>query len=107
MICSKGELGIDEDEDKHWIWVLNQDMDDLQKEDAGTPLAQKYPWLESVVLDVENKTITHRPDLTGHFGLAVEARTLYPDAKGTIDRWVEMFQSSEFRDQILDNTSLE
>jgi len=125
MICSKGELGIDEDEDKHWIRILqygdkNQesrikntelkaneqaaDFDDITDADLGTPLAQKYPRLESVVLDVDNKTITHRPDLTGHFGLAVEARTLYPDAKGTIDSWVEMFQNTDYRLQITDNS---
>lgn len=77
MICSKWELGIDEDEDKHRIWVLNEDIDDLQKSDAGTPLAKKYPWLENTVLDVDNKSITHRPDLNGHFGIGVELQAMY------------------------------
>lgn len=89
MICSKGELGIHEDEEKHRIWLLGNDFDDMSDKDLGKPLAEKYPWLESFVLDVDNKTVTHRPDLTGHFGLAVEAHTLYPKAKGTIGELME------------------
>ena len=27
MICSKGELGINEDEEHHWIWNLGVDLD--------------------------------------------------------------------------------
>ena len=101
MICSKWELGVNEDEDKHWIWLLDHDFDDLSDSDLGMPLAKKYPRLESFVLDVDNKTITHRPDLTWHFGLAVEARTLYPDAMGTIDGWMRDFSDHTFIDAIL------
>jgi hypothetical protein len=28
-------------------------------------------------MDVENKTITHRPDMFGHFGLATEIHSMY------------------------------
>jgi phenylalanyl-tRNA synthetase beta chain len=76
--------------------LLAEDFDDLNDADLGTPLSVKYPWLDSFVLDVDNKTVTHRPDLTGHFGLAVEARTLYPSTRGTIDRWIQDFQNPEF-----------
>ena len=107
MICSKGELWINEDEGQHWIWLLAEDFDDLTDADLGTPLSVKYPWLDSFVLDVDNKTVTHRPDLTGHFGLAVEARTLYLDARGTIDTWVQDFSSATFLSNLLDtNISL-
>jgi phenylalanyl-tRNA synthetase beta chain len=104
MICSKGELWINEDEEHHWIWLLAEDFDDLTDADLGTPLSAKYPWLDGFVLDVDNKTVTHRPDLTGHFGLAVEARTLYADARGTIDAWVEDFSSANFLSWILDSS---
>lgn len=77
MICSKGELGINEDEEHHWIRLLNEDFDDLSDEDLGKPLREKYPWLENVVFDVDNKTLTHRPDLTGHWGLSKELHTIY------------------------------
>jgi len=33
MICSKEELWIPEDQDKHWIWILNEDFDDLTEAD--------------------------------------------------------------------------
>lgn len=77
MICSKGELGIVEDEDKHRIWIMNEDLHDLSDADIGTPLGDKYPRMNNAVLDVDNKTITHRPDLTGHFGLAREVQAIY------------------------------
>ena len=101
MICSKWELWINEDEGEHWIWLLTEDFDDLTDADLGTPLSVKYPWLDSFVLDVDNKTVTHRPDLTGHFGLAVEARTLYPNATWTIDGWMDSFSSNQFLQSII------
>jgi phenylalanyl-tRNA synthetase beta chain len=100
MICSKGELGIKEDEEQHWIWTLQYaagtdlskvpqqpDFDDITDEDCGIPLKQKYPRLEAYIFDVDNKTVTHRPDLTGHFGIAWELNAMYaPSAKDHISR---------------------
>lgn len=77
MICSKGELGIIEDEDKHWIWIMDEDLSDLTDTDIGVPVGEKYPWMNNSVLDVDNKTVTHRPDLTGHFGIARELQAIY------------------------------
>lgn len=103
MICSKWELGIDEDEDKHRIWLLDEDMDDLQISDAGTPLSQKYPWLENIILDVDNKSITHRPDLTGHFGISVELQAMYGKdmiISNDIPRIMELFTSRDIVEHI-------
>ena len=100
MICSKGEIGINEDEEQHRIWTLQYsantnlstvqqipDFDDITDADCGMALKQKYPWLESYILDVDNKTVTHRPDLTGHFGIAWELNAMYaPTAKDHISR---------------------
>ena len=90
MICSKSEIGIAEDQEHHWIWTLQYaegftevekkspgDMQDITDVDCGIALKTKYPWMENRVLDVDNKTLTHRPDLFGHFGLANEIYTLY------------------------------
>lgn len=63
MICSKGELGINEDEEHHWIWDLGQDVE-VSREDLGTALKVKFEWLETTVLEVDNKSLTNRPDLT-------------------------------------------
>jgi len=77
MICSKSELWIHEDTDKPWIWLLKDDFYDLTKEDIWKSLVLKYPWLNSIVFDVDNKWVTHRPDLTWHFGLATELNAIY------------------------------
>gem|GEM_PF-5977982 len=43
------------------------DFQDISDRDLGKPLAEHAAWLENRILDVENKTITHRPDMFGHF----------------------------------------
>ena len=37
----------------------------------------KYMPLADVIFDIDNKSITHRPDLWGHFGFAREISALY------------------------------
>lgn len=76
MICSKNELWIAEDTDEHWIWLMDKDLE-MKDEYIGKPLVEVFPWLENKVLDVDNKTLTHRPDLTGHFGIATELNAIY------------------------------
>lgn len=77
MICSKNELWIKEDLECHWIWLLNEDFYDINDEDLWKPLVEKYTWLENDIFDVDNKTLTNRPDLTGHFGIAIELNSIY------------------------------
>lgn len=76
MICSKWELGIAEDEDQHWIWDLDNDLD-CKPEMIGMKLGEAFPYLEDRVWEVENVAITNRPDLTGHIWLAYELATIY------------------------------
>jgi len=64
MICSKEELGIPEDMDKHWIWLLDEDIDDLTQSDVGKSMKDNYPWMENTRFEVKNIAITTRPDLT-------------------------------------------
>jgi len=102
MICSKSELGIPEDEDKHWIWILNDDFDDLTDEDVGKSLKEKYPWLENWILDVDNKTITHRADLFWHFWLGRELQSIF----SLVDKWkIKYSQLFQIKDKI-DNTNI-
>lgn len=77
MICSKQELDINQDLDKHRIWDIATDLDDVSDTDLWTPLSDKYPWLDSYVLDVDNKSLTSRPDLTWHFGAGTELYAIY------------------------------
>ena len=77
MICSKEELGILEDMEKHSIWSLTEDLDDISDTDLGTSLRDKFPRLENRVMEVDSKSLTNRPDLTGHFGVATELNAIY------------------------------
>ena len=86
MICSKSELGINEDTDQPRIWDLSKDVD-VSDDDLGIPLAEKFERLNSFVLDVDNKGLTNRPDLTGHFGIARELNAMYsPTGKITYNK---------------------
>ena len=59
---------------------MDKDFDDISDADLGTPLTDKYPRLDSAVIDVDNKWLTNRPDLTGHFGMAVDLYSMYGDS---------------------------
>jgi hypothetical protein len=76
MICSKSELGIQEDVDHHWIWLLASDLQ-IDESMKGLSLAQAFPRLDNTIIDIDNKTITNRPDLTGLMGVGLELYTQY------------------------------
>lgn len=64
MLCSETELGLGEG--KSGLMELRNDVV------PGTPITSYLNLKSDVVLDVDNKSLTHRPDLWGHFGLARE-----------------------------------
>ncbi len=109
MICSKEELDINEDVDLHNIWALNDDFDDIEKSDLWLPLNQKYPWLNSFVLDVDNKWLTNRPDLIGHFGMAVDLNAIY-DSKirfSKVSERIKEIQDTNILDVFANSKKLE
>ena len=71
MLCSESELGLAESSDG--IWELP----------ADTPLGQKmsemkeFSGLKDVLFEIDNKSLTHRPDLWGHYGLAREFSAIF------------------------------
>lgn len=72
MICAAEELGISDDQAiEHGI----MDISEL-KDPPGTPLAQALG-LSDIILEIDNKSITHRPDLWGHLGLARELAAIW------------------------------
>ncbi len=106
MICSKEELGINEDLDAHTIRDLSQDLEELSEQDIWTPLVAKFPWLEWRALDVDSKSLTNRPDLTWHFGLAVELHAIYTADKisyAKIKEYMDQCSTSAIL-QTLDNS---
>lgn len=84
MICSKEEIGIDEDMQLHSIWSLTEDLEDISDADLWIALKDKFPRLENWVMEVDNKSLTNRPDLTGHFGAATELQAIYGEVKWAI-----------------------
>lgn len=71
MIAAAEEIGISE-EYYHKGGIANLDLDKLY---VGVDLKSALG-LDDVVFDIENKTLTNRPDLWGHYGMAREISAL-------------------------------
>ncbi len=74
MICGADEVGLSamfpKKDEKEIV-----DLSHL-KDKAGTPLA-KALGLDDVTIEVDNKSLSNRPDLWGHIGMAREVATIY------------------------------
>ena len=68
MICSVRELELGDEHDG--IWVLPPDAQ------VGTSVAEALD-IEDWVIEIDNKSLTHRPDLWGVRGLAAELGAIY------------------------------
>lgn len=77
MCCSEKELGMSADHSG--LWEITDPLA------LGTPVTDAYP-IRDIVFEVDNKSLTNRPDLWGHYGIAREfaaltGRTLQPISK--------------------------
>ncbi len=63
MICSQKELQLGEEADG--IWLLPGDLP------IGRRLEDVLP-VKDAIIEIDNKSLTHRPDLWGHYGFARE-----------------------------------
>ena len=74
MICGAVEIGLADlfptKEEAHILDLSNFDAP------AGTPLADALD-LNDIILEIDNKSMTNRPDLWGHYGIAREIAALY------------------------------
>ena len=77
MICSERELGLSDDHEG--ILVLEEGLA------PGTALTEVLP-VRDTLLEIDNKSITHRPDLWGHYGFARELAATY---KRPLADWLE------------------
>ncbi len=68
MICSESELELGDDHDG--IWVLSDSCS------VGEPVAKALE-IDDWVIEIDNKSLTHRPDLWGHRGVAAEVAAIY------------------------------
>ena len=67
MCCSEKEIGISDDN--------SGIMDILEDVKNGTDLKDLYE-IDDIVFEVDNKSLTNRPDLWGHYGIAREFASL-------------------------------
>lgn len=67
MCCSEAEIGISDD--NSGIMEITDDAEN------GTDLKDLYQ-IEDIVFEVDNKSLTNRPDLWGHYGIAREFAAL-------------------------------
>lgn len=68
MCCGENELGIGSDESG----II--ELDELAP--MGTDIKQVFP-IDDVILEIDNKSLTNRPDLWGHYGLAREFAVIF------------------------------
>ena len=74
MICGAVEIGLDDLFPADGEAVI-LDLSDFDAP-AGTPLADALE-LNDIILEIDNKSMTNRPDLWGHYGIAREIAALY------------------------------
>lgn len=98
MICASEEIGLGD------LLPSAQEAEilDLSAWDvpAGTPLADALD-LNDVLLEIDNKSMTNRPDLWGHYGIAREIAALYKLPMKKIEP-VKVDAASDFKVEIKD-----
>ena len=67
MCCSEAELGISDD--NSGLWELDEEIA------LGTDLKTVYD-IDDIIFEVDNKSLTNRPDLWSHYGIAREFATI-------------------------------
>ncbi|EKD43119.1 MAG: hypothetical protein ACD_72C00448G0001 [uncultured bacterium] len=78
MICASTEIGLGEmfplKDEKEILDLTNYNFQ--AKNPVGLPLAELLG-LNDIILEIDNKSLSHRPDLWGHYGMAREVAVLY------------------------------
>lgn len=85
MMCSVKEMGLEDFIDDNGGIIILDDENDPSRADTpglhntltpGSKISDFFP-LKDTIIDIDNKSITHRPDLWCHFGFAREIAALY------------------------------
>ncbi len=77
MCCSYAELGYKDD---------NEGIIELPaKTKVGTPITKVLKGLTDDIIDIDNKSITNRPDLWGHYGMARELAVIFDRPLKSVD----------------------
>ena len=98
MICASDEIGLGE------LFPASQEAEILDlsafEVPAGTSLADALD-MNDVLLEIDNKSMTNRPDLWGHYGIAREIAALYDKTMKKIEPYTADVQS-DFKVEIND-----
>ncbi|QQR54332.1 phenylalanine--tRNA ligase subunit beta [Candidatus Peregrinibacteria bacterium] len=91
MICAGEEIGLPSDNlpgstEVH-ICELAKINTEAARAKTGTPLAEVLG-KKGAVLEIDNKSLTHRPDLWGHYGIARELAAILEEKLVTLDTFV-------------------
>lgn len=69
MLCAEDELGLGDSHDG--LLILGKDAK------IGVPVLEALGRSKDTLLDIDNKSLTHRPDLWGHYGIAREFSAIF------------------------------
>ncbi len=88
MLCSEVELGIGEG--SSGLMELPEDAP------IGTPMIDYLKLEADTIIEVDNKSLTHRPDLWGHYGIAREFAAAYEEKllNPYDDTWTKKIEST-------------
>jgi phenylalanyl-tRNA synthetase beta chain len=74
VVCSERELGVSDDHSG--LWVLDGEGVEARALEPGTPLEALFP-THDYLIEIDNKSITNRPDLWGMYGFVREIAALF------------------------------
>jgi len=87
MICAGEEIWMEPDNEpgaKDDVKIKDLSHLDVK---PGTPLAEALG-MKGLLLDIDNKSLTHRPDLWGHYGFARECSAIWGGALTLLDEFL-------------------
>ncbi|MBT5016924.1 phenylalanine--tRNA ligase subunit beta [Candidatus Peregrinibacteria bacterium] len=87
MICAGEEIGMETDNPEGATEVKIKDLSHLKCK-PGTPLSENLN-KNDAIFDVDNKSLTHRPDLWGHYGLAREVACILKTPLKKLDSFLK------------------
>ncbi|MBR2930177.1 MAG: phenylalanine--tRNA ligase subunit beta [Clostridia bacterium] len=90
MCCSEAELGISDD--NSGIWDIERDLPEGVA--LGTDIKEIFD-IDDIIFEVDNKSLTNRPDLWSHYGIAREfatiiSRPLKPLTLASLDEYKDL-----------------
>jgi len=86
MLCAEDELGFSEDHEG--LMILPAESK------TGGTLADLFPDQLDVIMEIDNKSITHRPDLWGHYGFARELGAVFRVPVEKMERHPEILKGT-------------